>query len=105
MTGANKMMRASICLAVCLILCGIYPSRCIGQNPIVQPPEIHLTTSCHMCANNNNCDEGFHVSDQIVVRIDRWSFGEVRDNCVVLLCGRCFCENQYSSCIDVFAGD
>lgn len=69
-------MRRLVCLAVIASYFG-FASGSLAQAQ--EASFIALGTGFDVCATNggigNNCDEGFHVSDEILVTVAGWSFG------------------------------
>src|SRR5215471_8996078 len=68
------MMRTRTYLTIVLIAIGFLPQTSVAQSSVVLVPSFHL------CAPNNNCAEGFHVSDQIAVFVhwtNRFGFFDV----------------------------
>lgn len=62
------------------VLWGLYSHLCSAQNQRITPPFVGVVTSFQFCATdgtvNNNCANGFHVSDHIRVNVG-WFLGSL----------------------------
>ena len=69
-----------IARVVFVLLCGLYSHLCSAQPQRITPPFVGVVTNFQLCATdgtpNNNCANGFHVSDNIRVNAG-WFLGSL----------------------------